>query len=78
MSRNDQVTRQWMILKKLESVRGATLQELAAALPEDYSRHLRTLRRDLEALEAAGFPLFTEPVNGRTRWRLMDGYRHIP
>jgi pantothenate synthetase len=41
-----------MILKKLESVRGATLQELAAALPEDYSRHPRTLRRDLEALES--------------------------
>ncbi len=78
MSRNDQVTRQWMILKKLESVRSAPLQELAAALPEDYSRHLRTLRRDLEALEAAGFPLFTEPVNGRTHWRLMDGYRHVP
>jgi len=78
MSRNDQITRQWLILKKLERVRGATLQDLAAALPEDYSRHSRTLRRDLEALEAAGFPLFTESVNGRTHWRLMEGYRHIP
>src|SRR5438552_14951947 len=41
-------------------------------------RHLRPLRRDLEALEAAGFPLVTERVDGSTRWRLMDGFRRIP
>ena len=77
MSRNDQVTRQWLLLQKLESAQGATLQELAASLPEDFSRHPRTIRRDLEALEVR-FPLFTERVAGQTRWRLMDGYRHIP
>jgi predicted DNA-binding transcriptional regulator YafY len=78
MSRNDQVTRQWLLLKKLENTRGATLQELAAALPADYSRHPRTIRRDLEALDAVPFPLLTERVGGQTRWRLMDGSRHIP
>ncbi|MBI3300466.1 MAG: WYL domain-containing transcriptional regulator [Deltaproteobacteria bacterium] len=78
MSRNDQVTRQWLPLQKLESARGATLQELAAALPEDFSRHPRTIRRDLEALEAACFPLLTERVAGQTRWRLMDGYHRVP
>jgi len=78
MSRNDQVTRQWFLLQKLETSRGATLQELAAALPEDYSRHPRTVRRDLEALETAHFPLITERSNGQTRWRLMDGYRQTP
>ena len=78
MSRNDQVTRQWHLLRQLESPRSATLQELARGLPDDYRKHLRTLRRDLEALEASGFPLFTERVNGRTRWKLMEGYRHIP
>jgi DeoR/GlpR family transcriptional regulator of sugar metabolism len=52
MPRNDQVTRQWFLLQKLENSRGATLQELADALPEDLSRHLRTIRRDLEALES--------------------------
>ena len=75
MPRNDQSTRQWMLLRKLEDTRGATLQELAASLPEDYSCHPRTIRRDLEALEAAYFPLVTERRNGQTRWRLMDGYR---
>jgi len=77
MSRNDQVMRQWLLLKKLESGRGATLQELAAALPEDFPHHLRTIRRDLEALEVR-FPLITERVGGQTRWRLMDGFRHVP
>ncbi|NOT56089.1 MAG: WYL domain-containing protein [Deltaproteobacteria bacterium] len=77
MPRNDQVSRQWILLKKLESPRGATLQELADAISEDYVRHPRTIRRDLEALEAR-FPLVTERVNGHTRWRLMDGYRNVP
>ena len=77
MPRNDQVTRQWFLLQKLENSRGATLQELAASLPEDLSRHPRTIRRDLEALEAAHIPLITERSNGRTRWRLMDGYRQV-
>ncbi len=78
MSRNDQVTRQWYLLRRLESSRGATLQELAETLPDDYPRHPRTVRRDLEALEAAGFPLVTERVDGQTRWKLIDGYRHVP
>lgn len=75
MPRNDQVTRQWLLLQKLEGSRGATLQELAASLPEDHACHPRTIRRDIEALEAAHIPLVTDRRNGETRWRLMDGYR---
>ncbi|RMH34857.1 MAG: WYL domain-containing transcriptional regulator [Nitrospirae bacterium] len=78
MARNDQHIRQWLILKALSTARGKTLEELSAALPRDYSRHPRTLRRDLEALEAAGHPIVNERIGGRVRWRLMDGYRHIP
>ena len=74
MPRNDQSIRQWMLLQKLGYGQGATLQELGASLPDDYSRHPRTIRRDLEALEAAHFPLVAERRNGQTRWRLMDGY----
>ena len=77
MPRNDQVTRQWLLMQKLEQSHGATLQELAASLPEDFSCHPRTIRRDLEALEAAHIPLVTERSNGRTHWRLMDGYRQV-
>jgi predicted DNA-binding transcriptional regulator YafY len=75
MPRNDQHARQWHILRRLEGRRGVTLRELAAALPDDLPKHLRTLRRDLEALEAGGYPLQTERVDGQTRWRLMDGAR---
>src|ERR1044071_3285689 len=77
MPRNDQATRQLALLRKLEQARGATLQELAEALPEDLARHPRTIRRDLEALER-NFPLLTERVHGQTRWRLMEGYRRVP
>ena len=44
---------------------------------DQVTRHPRTIRRDLEALEAAHIPLITERSNGRTRWRLMDGYRQV-
>ncbi len=76
MPRNDQVTRQLILLRKLEGSRGATLQELSVALPPDLVRHTRTIRRDLEALEST-FPLITERKNGQTCWRLMDGYTNI-
>ncbi len=79
MPRNDQVTRQWHVLQRLEgSKRGLTLDELLAALPPDLARHPRTLRRDLEALEAAHFPLLSERVDSVVRWRLLDGFRSIP
>lgn len=76
MPRNDQIIRQWHLLRELESPRGKTLKELVNALPRDDSRHERTVRRDLEALEASGVPLITEKVNGQVRWRFMDGYRN--
>ncbi len=76
MPRNDQVTRQLILLRKLEGSRGATLQELFDALPPDLVRHPRTIRRDLEALEST-VPLITERKNGQTCWRLMDGYTNI-
>ena len=78
MPRNDQVTRQWHLLRLLESPRGVTLDEIVSRLPADYPRHGRTVRRDLEALEAAGFPLINERIDGRVRWRLMDGVRQAP
>lgn len=78
MPRNDQVTRQWHVLRLLESSRGVTLDELRERLPADYTRHARTVRRDLEALESAGFPLISEQIDGSVRWRLMDGVRQAP
>ncbi|MBI4401243.1 MAG: transcriptional regulator [Nitrospirae bacterium] len=79
MPRNDQVIRQLYLLQQLEAARhGATLAQFLDALPPDLSRHPRTIRRDLAALEAANFPIVTERVNGQVRWRLMEGFRNIP
>jgi predicted DNA-binding transcriptional regulator YafY len=57
MPRNDQVIRQWHLIRLLESSHGLTLQEMLNELPADCLRHPRTVRRDFEALEAARFPL---------------------
>lgn len=78
MPRNDQFIRQWHLMRRLEVSTALTLQELAAGLPEGLPRHLRTLRRDLAAMESVGFPLLTEHVNGQTRWKLLDGFRRLP
>ena len=78
MPRNTQVARQLLLLRRLESPQGATLQELADALPPDYPKNLRTIRRDLEALEGVYVPLVIERVDGQTRWKIMEGYRNTP
>jgi predicted DNA-binding transcriptional regulator YafY len=69
--RNRQVVRQWEILIHLG--RGpATLAELATSVG-DGGVTTRTIRRDFEALEAAGFPLYTDVhEDGATRWHLLS------
>jgi len=69
--RNQEVIRQWKVLHALESSRhGATIDALA----KDLEVTTRTIRRDLAALQEAGFPLFDERDDeGRAHWRL-DGH----
>jgi proteasome accessory factor B len=68
--RNQEVIRQWKVLHALESSRhGVTIDALAGELDVT----TRTIRRDLAALQEAGFPLYDEhDDDGRARWRL-DG-----
>jgi len=62
--------RQWQILRTLEASRhGETL----AGLAKQSGVVQRTIRRDLEALQAAGFPLVDEKKDGRARWKLLPG-----
>ena len=68
MPRNAEVIRQWAILRQIESARGsgATIDELSA----ESRVTTRTIRRDLAALQEAGFPLYDDRADdGRTRWR---------
>jgi len=70
--RNAEVIRQWTILREIERTRGGgvTIDELAALCDVT----TRTIRRDLQALEEAGFPLFDDKGrdDGKTRW-LVNG-----
>lgn len=67
MPRGSEVIRQWNIIRALDGSRqGAPVQELAKAAGVT----VRTIWRDLAALQEAGFPLYDEKIDGRTYWRL--------
>jgi predicted DNA-binding transcriptional regulator YafY len=66
MPRNAEVIRQWTILRDLESARRLTIDDLASRTGVT----TRTIRRDLEALQEAGFPLFDEVHDGKRYWTL--------
>lgn len=72
MPRNAEVIRQWTILREIENARasGVTIDDLATLCGVT----TRTIRRDLQALEEAGFPLYDDRSqdDGRTRW-VMNG-----
>ncbi len=73
MARGDQLARQWKIIQALISSRqGKSVSVLAGAL----HCHRRTVYRDLEALQAAGFPVYTDRVGGRNLWSLLDTAKH--
>jgi predicted DNA-binding transcriptional regulator YafY len=68
--RNAEVIRQWTILREIERSRniGVTIDDLASLCGVT----TRTIRRDLQALEEAGFPLYDNKAHddGRTRWSI--------
>jgi predicted DNA-binding transcriptional regulator YafY len=66
--RNAEVIRQWQILRQIETSRtGVTIHELA----EDAGVTTRTIRRDLQALQEAGFAVYDEGEEHDTkRWKL--------
>jgi predicted DNA-binding transcriptional regulator YafY len=67
MPRSSEVIRQWEILRDVDGARnGISVGKLAAA------REVceRTVRRDLEALARAGFPLYDDKTNGTALWKL--------
>jgi predicted DNA-binding transcriptional regulator YafY len=66
MPRNAEVIRQWSILRDLEASRRLTIDELAKRTGVT----TRTIRRDLEALQASGFPLYDETIDGKRYWML--------
>lgn len=74
MARNEQLIRQHKILQILEDFRfGRTLEELRDDLVSDLgltSLHTRSVRRDLEALQAAGLDVAPTSTQRGTVWKL--------
>jgi len=66
--RNAEVIRQWQILREIETRRtGVTIHELADLTGVS----TRTIRRDLQALQEAGFAVYDEGEENETkRWKL--------
>jgi len=70
--RGDQLARQWRVIRAIEaSANGLTVAEIA----NREETGIRTIYRDLEALQAAGFPLYSEKVDKANRWAFVDTYK---
>jgi proteasome accessory factor C len=67
MPRSSELVRQWEILRDIDATRtGISIARLADTLRV----HPRTIRRDLDALARAGFPIYDDKVNGTSMWKL--------
>jgi len=69
VARNAELIRQWEILREIDGARnGVAIAKLAGTRKV----HQRTIRRDIQALCDAGFPLYDEKINGTSMWKLTD------
>jgi predicted DNA-binding transcriptional regulator YafY len=67
MHRNRELIRQWTLLQTIARSRDCTIAKLAA----DLGVSTRTIHRDLNALQEAGFPIYDDDTNGGSKtWRL--------
>ena len=74
MPRNAEVIRQWSILRELEASHGSTIRHLSNITGVT----TRTIRRDLEALQEAGFPLYDQPGPSAKVWKLDSRpFKHL-
>ncbi|MCE2792700.1 MAG: helix-turn-helix transcriptional regulator [Planctomycetota bacterium] len=79
MARNEQLIRQHKILQILERVRfGKTLEEIRDDLIDELgipSLHTRTIKRDLQALQAAGIDVDDHDTQRGKVWKLGPQYK---
>ena len=69
--RGDQLARQCRSIREIEASPNALTGTEIAQREET---GIRTIYRGLEALEAAGFPLYTERVERASRWASVDTF----
>jgi predicted DNA-binding transcriptional regulator YafY len=70
--RGTQLARQWKIIKLIEShTKGIAVAELANELEVPP----RTVYRDLEAIQEAGFPIYTDREGKNSYWKILDTFK---
>ena len=76
MARGDQLSRQWKMIHTLLASRfGKTASDLA----DELGCTKRTVYRDLEALQASGFPVTNQSRDNRSYWYLINaGKQQVP
>lgn len=68
MPRTQELIRQWQLIREIDGSPGLTIDELA----EIGGCTTRTIRRDLKALQSAGFALYDTTEERPVRWRLLS------
>jgi predicted DNA-binding transcriptional regulator YafY len=71
--RGDQLTRQWRLIQMIDRPQGVTVDDAA----RDLACTVRTIWRDLDVLQQAGFPLYTERAADGNRgvWRVREEFK---
>lgn len=73
--RGDQLSRQWRILLYLSnSTTGRRLKQIA----EEAECSERNVRRDILALQNAGFAIYQDKIGQSTVWKMSDAFRQNP
>ncbi len=62
MARGDKLARQWHIIQAFVSFK---YRKSVSELVRDKNYRPRTVYRDMEPLQAAGFPIFSERTDGK-------------
>jgi len=73
MPRGDQLSRQWRLIQLIDRPQGITVDDAA----RDLAVTIRTVWRDLDVLQQAGFPLYTERAADGNRgvWRVTEEFK---
>src|SRR5437870_1947395 len=73
MPLGDQFSRQWRLVQLIDRSQGITVDDAA----RDLAVTIRTIWRDLEVLQKAGFPLYPERAadGNRSVWRVTEEFK---
>lgn len=71
MPRGSQLARQWRLLQLLGRPQGLAVEDAA----REIGCAVRTVWRDLQALQDAGFPVYDEREGRRGLWKVENGFR---